>query len=190
MKNFDVVQLIVLIIAIFAGYHVLIEIPQLLWMILQWFGDGLRLSGYFTPVVTSTIYLLINIVIVLILVNKSRQIIKYIIDRSAYHGELKLNQTKDDLLSVLFIAIGVYLLTTRLPRLFMALYNYFKEKNMSDFPELEYSAYLKPTDSIPLLSMEVVFAIIIIVYSQQFTDYFSRQISHTDVVDEIGSSEK
>lgn len=185
MKNSDTVQLVILIVAIIAGYHAIIEIPQLLWLIVRWFDDGLNLTGYFPNVITSIIYLGINIASVFILIHRSRQIAKYIVEKSDYAGELNISQTKDELLSIVFIATGVYILITTLPDLFMSLYNRFHEKNGRDFFD---PGYIMPRDNIAVMLIKILFAIIIIVYSKQFTDYFNKKRDN-DAIEEIGNPE-
>ena len=191
MKNSDTVQLVVIIIALIAGYHALVELPQFLWLLIRWFNEGLTLTGSFSTVLASMIYLAINIFFVILLIGRSSQITRYVVEKSSYTGELKIPQTKFDLISVVFIAIGIFILITGFPDFFMNLYSYYKEKTSNDLSGygVRDLGYISPGNSLPALAIEIILALIVIVYSQQFADYFGKKIRNRDLIEEIGSPE-
>ncbi|MGG9963646.1 hypothetical protein [Ferruginibacter sp. SUN106] len=186
MKNSDPIQLAILIIALLVGYNAVETVPYFLWVLYRWFEQGLTLAGDFYTVTLNLFYLIFYITVATVLIRRSKTIAQKIASGISFSNEIKIVLKKEDVLYVTFVAMGAYILTTRLPKLLIKLYEHIKERNQSisyEGPNL-----ILPKESIPEFLITIILATTMLVYAKTITEFLVRQIKEDTAVDTIGDN--
>src|SRR2546430_10176770 len=103
MKKLDLIQVVIIITAIFSGYSALNLLPQLLSYLIYWIMDGLRggalLEGFTSLFLTFAFY----IIIAALVLKNSKRWSDYIANKYDVHNAGAIHSSKHDLLYILFI---------------------------------------------------------------------------------------
>lgn len=186
MRRNDIIQLVVIIAGIVAAYNGLVYIPEVLVGIFYWFDGGLRGTATFT---TMSIYLVVFILYLAlgaILISRSQQITRYIIKHSGVDSALHLEQSKKDLLYILFLGIGCFTIISKFPPLLKNIFIAFSEKvGRRDLDSALHSPYSKSADfTLPIIHL--VLALLLVLFANQLAIYFASKISNEEDLDKIG----
>lgn len=183
MKRLDIIQLAVIITAIVAGFRGILYLPNIALGIYFWIVDGLRATNFFWSLIEQLLSGGLYMVFAALLVKNSNTITYYIIDKSEMSEELKLEQSKNNLLYILFVGMGVYNLLRNIPGLLKSLYNYFTDKVSSHGINDLLNPVQKTDYSYQII--ETILFIIVIAYAKQLANYFSDKIVHLEEKDAI-----
>ncbi|GAB2815113.1 hypothetical protein [Ferruginibacter profundus] len=186
MKNSDPLQLAVLILALLVGYNALETVPYFLWVLYRWFEQGLTLAGDFYNVTLNLLYLVFYITVATVLIKRSKNIAQKIAAEVSFSSAIKIYLKRDDVLYVTFVAMGAYILTTRLPKLFVKIYAYIRERNESI--GYEGPNFILPKESIPEYLVIIILAATMLVYAKTLTEFIVRHIKEDTAVDTIGDN--
>lgn len=184
MKNSNPVQLVLLIIAILLGYNAMQTIPYFIWLLYRWFADGLTVADTFQNLAINFLFIAFYIISAAILVKKSKYLSEKISETASLPLNISIAVNKKDILYMTLVAMGGYILITRLPKLLVKTYLFIKEKNdplAYDGPD-----YILPGDHFAEFIIIIVLAIILIAYAKEITKYLTRSFENDNVIDEIG----
>jgi hypothetical protein len=93
---------------------------------------------------------------------------------------------KADIFQITIIAMGGYIMLTRLPKLLVKIYLAFKEKNNQE--AYDGPNYILPGESIPEYIIIIALAIILIAYAKPITKYLVGSHEYNTDIEEIGSA--
>jgi hypothetical protein len=185
MKKTDPIQLAILIIVMLLGYSALQTFPYFLWLFYNWLAEGLTLADRFYNVTLNFLYLAFYIIGVAFLLKRSKNISQKIAGASSFNSDVNVVLKKNDILYVTLIALGSFVLMTKLPKLLVKIYFSIRENNKPfsfESPNLIMSG-----DTIAELIIAIVIATTMVVYAKTITEYLTKQIEEDDNFEEIGS---
>lgn len=187
MRRLDIIQLVIIIAGIVAAYNAILIIPELLINIIFWLFDGMRATGYFSNMVSVVITLTLYIILSAILVRRSQQLSHYITGISELSSNIKVEQSKRELLFILFIGIGIFNLLNKLPVLLRNTYNAFTDKiARHGLENIGHSPYAQTADfTLPIIN--VLLSVALLLFAKPLSEYFADKISNVDDIEEIGS---
>jgi len=184
MKKTDLIQLVILVIALLLGYNALQTLPYMIWLLYHWLGEGLTLSGQFPNTVINFLFFAFYIIGAIILIRKSKILSQKIADLASFSSDINITVKKNDILYVTLIAMGTYILLTRLPKLLVNIYLYIREANkpfVYDGPN-----FTLPGETIAEFIIAIIFAIILIAYARPITQSLARRVEEPGETEEIG----
>lgn len=186
MKRLDVVQLTIIIIGLFSAFFFISLIPQFLYFIFSWFGEGLK-GGYLLQAFIQNILLMSTyLIIALYAIKQSRHFALWVTDKADLHANINFSLDKTDLLFVLFIGLGVYGLIKNLPVLLVNGFNIIKEGTHSNY-ETDYSNAGKGNIAIQIITVLLFFTLVY--YARVFADFFASKINNIEPEDEIDNTQ-
>ena len=184
MKNSNPVQLVLLIIAILLGYNAMQTIPYFFWLLYRWFADGLTVADTFQNLAINFLFIAFYFISAVVLVKKSKYLSEKISETASLPLNISIAVNKKEIFYITLVAIGVYILITRLPKILVKTYLIIKEKNdplAYDGPD-----YILPGDHFAEYIIIIVLAIILISYARAITNYFMGSFEDGHAIDEIG----
>lgn len=185
MKKTDSIQLILLVIALLLGYNAVQTVPHLLWLLYHWFVEGLILADRFQNVSLNFLFLAFYIIGAVVLIKNSKIFSQKIGDAASFSSDINIILKKNDILYITIVAMGGYVLVTRLPKLLVNIYLYTRERNKPfgyDGPD-----FILPGETISEFIITIILAIIMIVYAKAITETLARHVEEGHDADEIGS---
>ena len=186
MKKADPIQLIILVIALLLVYNAILTFPYFLWLLYSWLSEGLTLADSFYRVCINCMYLAFYIIGAIVLVKKSKAISHKVANAASFSADVNILLKRDDIIYAVFVTMGAYILTTRLPKLLLTLYSYIRERNKPF--STDNSSYAIPGESWPESIAIVIFAAVMLVYAKTLTEYITRHIKEDTDVDTIGTA--
>ena len=184
MRNSNPVQLVVLIVALLLGYNAIQTIPYFIWLFYTWFIEGLKIDGAFNNVVINLSFITFYFVIGYFLIKRSKHLSEKISETANISPDASISVNKKDILYITLVAIGGYILLTRLPKLLVKIYLYIDNKNTQ--PGLDGPNYILPGESIPEFVIIITLAIVLIAYSKSIVKYLAGPTEDGNDIDEIG----
>lgn len=189
MKHINLVQSALLIVALLLGYNALQTMVYVLWLLYQWIEEGLTLALSFSNIAVNFLYLAFYILGTIILIKRSKGLSEKITEESGLSPAISgLLLNKTDVLQVTLLAMGIYILMTRLPKLFVKAYVAMQEAKQP----LSYDGpnFVLPTESLPEFIIASGLAIILIVYARTFAEYLSGYTPDAEIPGEIETQNK
>ncbi len=186
MKKIDPIQLAILIIALLLGYEALQTLPYMLWLLYQWFEEGLTMGRRFDNVAINFLYLVFYIAGSIILIKKSKAIAQKIDSEASFAADVKIILRRNDVLYGTLVTMGAFVLITKFPKLMVNLYAYIRESNKPlayDGPNL-----ILPGETIPEQVITIILAIVLLVYAKTITEYLTRHLQEDTDIESIGTN--
>jgi uncharacterized membrane protein (DUF106 family) len=185
MKNSNPVQLVLLIIAMLLGYNAMQTIPFFIWLIYRWFVDGLTVADTFQNLAINFLFIGFYFISAVLLVKRSKYLAEKISETASLSLNINIAVNKKDILYVTLVAMGGYILMTRLPKLLVKTYLFIVEKN--DPSAYDGPNYILPGDSVSEFIIMIILAIILITYAKPITKYLIGSFEENTDINEIGS---
>ncbi len=185
MKNSNPVQLVILIIAVLLGYNALQTVPYFFWLFYRWVADGLTIADTFDNMAINFLFIAFYVIAAAVLIKNSKYFSEKISEAAPLPFSANISINKADILHATLIAMGVYILLTRLPKLLIKIYLVIKEKNTPqtyDGPN-----FILPGDSILEFIIIIALAIILVGYAKPITKYLVDSHADNTDIEEIGS---
>ena len=183
MRRPDIIQLVIIIVALMIAYKAIDLLPQFIGLIISWMFYGMTGGNVFDQLIYIGLFLIVYVVAILLLINQSKGLALYISEKFDLDQQVKLDQSKNNLLYVLFIGLGIYALIQKLPILFNSLWKIFSHNiNNRGLLDIDYE---KP-DFI-LLSIQILLPLLLIIFARDLSNYFSDKISHKDEIEDLAS---
>lgn len=174
MKKTDTLQLTILVIGLITGYYALQTLPQIIWYFYYYISQETIAAIYLQSLFLNLIYLILYILGSLLLIKYSKRLSQYIAKIASFNNEVHLPVTKNNLLVIALIGIGIHMIIPRISKLSVKVYDYF-------YPVAQNSFYnnLNPTpysDTMPMLIIELVLAVLVVVYSKNIVLHLNKLI--------------
>ncbi len=185
MKNSNPVQFVILIIALLLVYNALQTVPYFIWLFYRWVADGLTFVDTFQNMAINFLFIAFYVIIAAVLIKKSDYLSEKITEGAPPAFGINISVNKADIFHMTLLAMGGYILLTRLPKLLVKVYAAIKEKNA---PEVyDGPNYVLPGDSTPEFVIIIIMAIILISYAKPLTNYFVGPDEDNTAIEEIGT---
>ncbi len=179
MKKADVLQLSLVLIGIFYGFIALQYVLTSLLGILLWiFGGGYGGEGLITSSLPFLISLVLQVLCCWLLIIKSGAIAEYFYKLSALGTGFKIVSKPNDLLYILLIVTGIYLLLSNLAPLLNAIFISFKQKMprgtnglFEDQRPIEWTS----------LILDIMLPFVLLIFAKPISNYFSKYLSEAPI---------
>ena len=179
MKKADVLQLSIVLIGIVYGFVALQYILTSLLGILLWVFGGAY--GGEDLITTSIPFLVSRLLLVLccwLLIIKSGAISEYFYKLSELGTGFKIVSKPNDLLHILLIVTGIYLLLSNLAPLLNAIFISFKQKMPRGTNGLfEYQRPIEWTN----LILDIILPLSLLIFAKPLSNYFSKYLSDAPI---------
>ncbi|MFN8243804.1 MAG: hypothetical protein U0X40_07085 [Ferruginibacter sp.] len=185
MKRRDLVQLVLVIMAIICGYRFITLLPSFLLYLLSWFGEGVRGGFLMQSLIGMILQLALYSLLCIFLVTRSRNYAAAISDKAGLSGDIQLSIDKTELLYAVFIGLGIYGLIEEVPTLIKNTYSLFIAN------EGESVERLNPLPSKASLAVHVLTSglfFVLVYYARVFAEYAGNKIHHIEPHDELLSN--
>lgn len=179
MKRSDVLQLGVILIGIIIGLMTLDTIFNSLYGVFVLLTGGRYDSEYmFTPMLTFFAVSGLKALTCWLLITRSRGISDWIYERSGLKSGFSISSQPNDLLFIILVAIGIYLLITNIIPLISALISSFKAAgSRHGYEALQGSPHAKWME----LILNILLPLILLMAARPIADYFARNLSEEPV---------
>jgi len=172
MKRSDALQLAVILVGLVMGLLTLQYLISSLYAVFLWlFDDG---NGMLSPMLTIFAVAGLQTLFCWILISRSAAIAGFIRRVSGFNAEIQIVSQPTDLLYILLVVLGIYLLFANTGPLLTAIIESFTKKsspaNFDPFSDQ------RPVKWIPLV-VEIVLPVILLIFGKPIAAYFSKVIS-------------
>lgn len=176
MKRSNVLQLAVILVGMVMGFLTLQYVLSSLYAVFLWlFDNG---NSMMSPMLTIFAVAGLQALFCWLLITRSRQIAAFIQERSGLKAGMRIISHPNDLLYLLLITLGIYLLLSNISPLLSAVVESFSEKAAPRM--LDQFADQRPVKWVPLL-LEVILPLVLLMAARPIADYFARNISEEPV---------
>lgn len=181
MKRLDLVQLTFIIVGVISLYFCLGLLPQFIYYMIGWFGDGARGSYVMEFLIESILMVAFYLIFSIYIIKNSKRLAESLCSKANLHGEIDLSLNKTEILYVVFIGIGIYGLIQNVPPMIKNIYQYFQGKN--EMLEME----MKRPQKIDLLvqAMSIGLFFTLFYYARVFAEFAASKINNVEPPDEI-----
>ncbi|MES2849366.1 MAG: hypothetical protein V4685_09940 [Bacteroidota bacterium] len=186
MKKGDVVQLVIIIMAIVIAITSLQYFIATIISFVYTIALGEYSFGVMSPTIVSLLVTLLYVAICWQLFVKSRTIADFIYEKANIGTSFKIISRPVDLLYVLLIVMGFYYLLQNLPALIKGLVNGFASKAGSRFiPD----SYDTPTDWM-MVCTKLLLPLVLLMAAKPFANYFAGNVDDEPITigDDIGAN--
>jgi len=173
MKKANVLQLAIVLIGIVFGFLSLQYLLSSLYGIFIWlFASGGR-DEYFSG--TLSIFALVGLQALCcwLLITRSEKLAAWFYRHSQLGNEFKITSKPNELLHVLLVVIGIYLLLSNLTPLITTIFDFFKEHSSRGLYKIEDE---QPAPWARLL-LNIILPFILLMFAKPIADYFAKNIS-------------
>ena len=172
MKRSDVLQLAVILVGMVMGFLTLQYILSSLYAVFLWlFDNG---NAMMSPMLTIFAVAGLQALFCWLLITRSRQIATFIRERSGLKTGMNITSRPNDLLYILLVVLGIYLLLSNLTTLLSAIIESFSRKAAPRM--FDQFADERPVKWAALL-LEVALPLILLIAGRPIADYFAKNIS-------------
>ena len=186
MKRTDILQLVVLITALLIGYQALMEIPPLIWYIYKLITGSGDIDSFRLNASINFLCLGLFVLMMVLLIKNSKVLGRYLADLTGFETDLSFSQSASQLLTITLIAIGVYIICSKVPLLLNNFYEYFKNSYLSSDERSRLGYLVMTADKTPVLIMQIVLAIVLVGYSKKISNYCLSAVQPVDEEHNIG----
>lgn len=179
MKKADVLQLTIVLIGIVYGFVAVQYLLSSLYGIFAvFFSDGLGSDGYFPGMISIFALVGLQALCCWLLITRSDKLAAWIYRNSALGNGFKIVSKPNELLHVLLIAIGIYLLLSNLTPLLTTIFDFFKERGSRGILDLNEDQ--RPAQWARLI-LNLVLPFILLMFAKPIADYFAKNISEEPI---------
>lgn len=179
MKKADVLQLAIVLIGIVFGFVALQYLFSSLYGIFAWiFSGGYGSDSYLAPGISIFAVVALQAVCCWLLITKSGELAAYFYKKSELGTGFKIVSNPNDLLHILLIVIGIYLLVSNLSPLLSTIFDSFKQrvshKLLNQFEDE------KPVEWTRLI-LNILLPLILLMFAKPVAEYFAKHIGEEPV---------
>ena len=179
MKKADVLQLSIVLIGIVYGFVALQYILTSLLGILLWvFGGGYGGEDLLTSSIPFLVSFLLKVLCCWLLIIKSGAIAEYFYKLSELGTGFKIVSKPNDLLHILLIVTGIYLLLSNLAPLLNAIFISFKQKMprgtnglFEDQRPIEWTS----------LILDILLPVVLLIFAKPISNYFLKYLNEEPI---------
>jgi hypothetical protein len=178
MKKADVLQLSIVIVGIILGFHTLQYLFSSLYPIFAWLFSGGYGGEYLTSALGIFALIGLQFLVCWLLITRSGSLATYFYRKSELGSGFKVMTKPNDLLYILLISIGIYLLLSNLTPLLTT----FVERFISRSPRGVRGLFEdeRPVDWAKLL-LDILLPLILLMFGRPIADYFAKNIGEEPV---------
>ncbi len=180
MKKVNVLQLTFVLIGVVFG---ILSLPSLFTLLIGTFVSAFNSGGF-----DRSDFIIYNVFVVLgiglqifvcwILIFRSAKFAIFIQKKSGLGTGFKIISNPNDLLNILLIVIGIYLLLTNLSPLLKAILESFKNKTTSGIQHLYDDA--RPIDWSTII-LDIILPLVLLMFAKPIADYFTKNINEDQI---------
>jgi hypothetical protein len=185
MKKANAIQLVILVIALLLAYNALQTATYFFWILYRWFNAGLTMGAEFDTVGLYVLYLAFYSIAAVVLIKTSKALSEKIAAVASFSSDTAIFLKRNDIIYTTFIAMGAYILSTRVPKLLADLYSYIRESNRPLYTGVPNVTL--PGENLPELIMITIFAMVMLVYAKTLTEFVTKHIPEDTDIDAIGA---
>lgn len=179
MKKADVLQLTIVLIGIVFGFVAVQYLLSSLYGIFAWiFADGYGADGYFGGAISIFALVGLQALCCWLLITKSDRLAAWFYRNSELGNGFKIISKPNDLLHVLLIAIGIYLLLSNLAPLLTSIFDSFKARSSRGMPGTFEDE--RPIQWAKLL-LNITLPLLLLMFAKPIADYFAENISEEPI---------
>ena len=180
MKRSDVLQLGVILVGIIMGLLALQSVFSSLYGVFVLITGGRYGSEYmYATVLTFFAVTGLQALACFLLITRSRNIAEWIYRRSGLSNGFKITSKPNDLLFIVLICIGIFLLISNISPLLSAIFINFKR--VGGHNNLQYMQESNQVKWIELI-LEVLLPLILLMAARPIADYFARNINDEPII--------
>ena len=180
MKRSDTLQLGVIMVGIIIGLLALESALSSLYGVFVLLTGGSNDSEYmYTPVLTFFAYTGLQALACFLLITRSRNIADWTYKRSGLSNGFKITSKPNDLLFIVLVSIGIFLLINNITPLLSAIFTSFKRAGGHNiFESMQESNLVKW----PELILKILLPLILLMAARPIADYFARNINDEPII--------
>ena len=179
MKKADVLQLTIVLIGIVFGFvAVQYLLSSFYGVFAVLFSDEIGSGSYFPGVVSIFALVGLQALCCWLLITKSDKLAAWFYRNSELGNGFKIVSKPNELLHVLLIAIGIYLLLSNLTPLLTTIFDSFKERGSRGI--LDMNEDERPVQWARLL-LNIVLPFILLMFAKPIADYFAKNIGEEPI---------
>ena len=179
MKKADVLQLSIVLIGIVFGFVAVQYLLSSLYGVFAFlFSDEFGSGSYFTGVLSIFALVGLQALCCWLLITKSDKLAAWFYRNSELGNGFKIVSKPNELLHVLLVAIGIYLLLSNLTPLLTTIFDSFKERSSRGI--LDMNEDERPVQWARLL-LNIVLPFILLMFAKPIADYFAKNIGEEPI---------
>jgi hypothetical protein len=182
MKKIDVLQLAIVLIGIIFGFmsiqYLLSSLIVVLPMLVGHDGAGAS-EGMLSMSLSIFGVVGLQALCCWVMISRSDAIAAFIYERAALGTNFKISSKPNDLLYIVLVALGFYLLLTNLTPMLSAIFNSFKQTNSRGL--LESMTYERPTSWTELV-LNLVLPLVLLMFGRPIADYFGKVVGDEPIL--------
>ncbi|MEP7237762.1 MAG: hypothetical protein ABI685_07855 [Ferruginibacter sp.] len=178
MKKADVLQLTIVLIGIVFGFVAVQYLLSSLYGVFAWiFTDGYGGDGLFGGVISIFALVGLQALCCWLLITKSDKLAAWFYRNSELGNGFKIISKPNELLHVLLIAIGIYLLLSNLSPLLTTIFDSFKQRSSHAPGTFEDE---RPTQWARLV-LNITLPLLLLMFAKPIADYFAKNIGEEPI---------
>lgn len=179
MKKTDVLQLTIVLTGIVLGFVALQYFLSSLYGVFTWLSSGgYDSDGYFSGNLSIFAAIGLQLVFCWLLITRSDKLAVYLYKKSELGNGFKIVSKPNDLLHILLVAIGIYLLLSNITPLLTSIFESFKERSPRGVRRLF-------EDERPVawgrLVLNITLPLILLMFAKPIADYFAKNIGEEPI---------
>lgn len=178
MKRANALQLAFVLVGLVYG---ILSLPSLFTLLVGifvvLFSGGFELKDYIIFNVFSVLGIAIQIFVCWLLIIRSAKFAAVIQKISGFGSGFTITSKPNDLLHILLVAIGIYLILSDLSPLLRGVFESFKNKSS---PGLHLYEDARPIDWTTLI-LNIVLPLILLMFAKPIADYFAKKLSNDEI---------
>ncbi len=179
MKKADVLQLTIVLIGIVYGFVAVQFLLSSLYAIFIWvFASSESRNEYFAGTLSIFAIVALQALCCWLIITRSGKLAAWFYRKSELENGFKVISKPNELLHVVLIAIGIYLLLSNLTPLLTTIFDNFKERGSRGI--LDMNEDERPVQWARLL-LNIVLPFILLMFAKPIADYFAKNISEEPI---------
>lgn len=178
MKKADVLQLTIVLIGIVFGFVALQYLFSSLYAIFLWIFAGRDGDVYFTGTLSIFAVVGLQTLCCWLLITRSGKLAAWFYSKSELGNRFKIISRPNELLHIVLVAIGIYLLLSNLTPLLTTIFDFFKARGSRGILDMDVDE--RPTQWARLI-LNLVLPFILLMFSKPIADYFAKNISEEPI---------
>lgn len=179
MKKADVLQLTIVLTGIVFGFVALQYLLSSLYGISSMiFASGDSRDGYFSATISIFALVGLQVVCCWLLITRSGKLAAWFYRNAELGNGFKIITKPHELLHVLLIAIGIYLLLANITPVLTSIFDFFKDHSSHGILSTQEDERPVPWTR---LILNILLPFILLMFAKQIADYFAKNISEEPI---------
>ncbi len=179
MKKADVLQLAIVLIGIVFGFMAIQYFLSSLYGVFAWiFAGGFGIEGYYPSGISVVAMVGLEILVCWLLITRSDKLAAFFYRKSELGTGFKIVSSPADLLHILLICIGIYLLLSNLTPVLTSIFESFIERSPRGVQGLFEDE--KPVPWMKFL-ISLLLPSILLMFAKPIADYFAKNIKEEPI---------